>query len=243
MKKFVIVMISLLVLFVFLMLNYLVWDKENLLKQRDTDKIAQDWLRGQNTTLQNTVDEQEQTIKTLQDKNSIQENQITGLELQVRLALQREGKNQEDLLNKNDAISLYKLLMEPTLKDVFIQWVSDISKEKLEDSYGFIGADTTLWGKMFTKDLYIQYVSSLKSIELVPDTKDGPKAFSVVTDQENELEIKAQAIVNVSIKESQQEQFTNLSNGNNTIEVIFRYSKESSKWVISSVTTLDTGKP
>ena len=39
MKKFVVVMITILVLFVFLMLNYLLWDKENLLKQSESDKL------------------------------------------------------------------------------------------------------------------------------------------------------------------------------------------------------------
>ena len=70
MKKFVIVMIAILVLFVFLMLNYLLWDKENLLKQSEHDKIEQDWLRGQNRTLQATVNEQEQTIKALEKKRT-----------------------------------------------------------------------------------------------------------------------------------------------------------------------------
>ena len=48
MKKFVIVIISIVVLFSFLMLNYLVWDKENLQKQRESDRLEQDWLKGQN---------------------------------------------------------------------------------------------------------------------------------------------------------------------------------------------------
>ena len=62
MKKFVIVMITIMILFVFLMVNYLLWDKENLLKQTESDKIEQDWLRGQNRTLQATVNEQEQAM-------------------------------------------------------------------------------------------------------------------------------------------------------------------------------------
>jgi thymidylate synthase len=51
------------------MLNYLLWDKENLQKQSATDKIEQDWLRGQNRTLQTTVDEQEAAINQLTNEN------------------------------------------------------------------------------------------------------------------------------------------------------------------------------
>ena len=65
MKKFVVVMISVIVLFVFIMLNYLVWDKEKLQNQRESDRIEQDWLRGQNRILSTTVSELEEANKKL----------------------------------------------------------------------------------------------------------------------------------------------------------------------------------
>ena len=65
MKKFVTVIISFLILFIFLTLNYLLWDKENLLKLRDNDRIEQNWLRGQNLSLQNTVEQLERSMKDL----------------------------------------------------------------------------------------------------------------------------------------------------------------------------------
>lgn len=84
MKKFVIVMITILVLFVFLMVNYLLWDKENLLKQTESDKIEQDWLRGQNRTLQSTVNEQEQAIKALEKEKNQLSTRISGLEQELK---------------------------------------------------------------------------------------------------------------------------------------------------------------
>ena len=80
MKKFVIVMIAAIVLFVFLMLNYLVWDKERLQNQRESDKIEQDWLRGQNRILSTTVNDLEQANKKLEEEVAYQKTEISNLE-------------------------------------------------------------------------------------------------------------------------------------------------------------------
>ncbi|MCX7771535.1 MAG: hypothetical protein N2376_00290 [Clostridia bacterium] len=244
MKKFVIVMISFLVLFVFLMLNYLLWDKENLLKQRDSDKIEQDWLRGQNRTLQTTVNEQEQSIKTLQDQNDAQRSRISELEQQVRLALQRETRNQDDIRDKNEAIALYKTYSAPILQDILSQWMGDISKGKLEESMAFLDKNAALWGKLYDKDPYLQYLSSVQNIAFKEETKDdSQKAFTIIADQGDDLVVKAQAIVNVNINQDKQKDFKDLAAGQNTIEVVFQYNTETAKWVIVSVSTLENGKP
>lgn len=65
-------MIAAIVLFVFLMLNYLVWDKERLQNQRESDKIEQDWLRGQNRILSTTVNDLEQANKKLEEEVAYQ---------------------------------------------------------------------------------------------------------------------------------------------------------------------------
>ncbi len=85
MKKFVVIMISALVLFTFLMLNYLLWDKENLQKQRETDKVEQDWLRGQNRILTTTVEELEQANSKLEKEIKEYKDNIDDMESRIKL--------------------------------------------------------------------------------------------------------------------------------------------------------------
>lgn len=243
MKKFVIVMISLLVLFVFLIVNYLLWDKENLLKQRDTDKVEQDWLRGQNRTLQTTVEDLEQSVEALKDINDEQKDKIVDLEQKVRLALQNENSNLKEIQLKHEAIGVYKSFMSDKLKNVAIQWFARISKGKLEESYALLDKEAVLWGKSYDLANYTKMISAIEAISAQDEVKEGSeKPFAVLYDSEP-YTIKTQIIINMSIKEAEKEKFNGLETGSNTLDITFFYNKDIADWVIKSVDTLKTGKP
>lgn len=242
MKKFVIVIISFLVLFIFLVLNYLLWDKENLLKQRDTDKIQQDWLRGENLTLRTTVEELEQSVSNLEEEKDAQRDEIVELEQQVRLALQRENSNLKAIQEKDQALYDYKLLMSDELKSVATLWFSHISKSEYEESFNLLDKDFTLWNKRFNLQEYIEFISEIKSITLQEEPKDSEdKAFIILGDGDEPYIIKTQIKVNIDSKESKI--IEDLESGANTLEVSFKYNRDTSNWVIMSILTLRIGKP
>ncbi len=244
MKKFVVVMISFLVLFVFLMLNYLLWDKENLLKQRDTDKIEQDWLRGQNRTLQTTVEELEQDIKALDKQNDEQRDKIVDLEQQVRLALQRENDYLKELQVKDAALRDFKSFMGDELNIVAVQWFTDISKNRIEESFTLLDGGATLWGKIYSKEEYIKFISAIQAITIQEEQKETDiKPLTILEDQGEPYVIMTQIQVTVSIKEENNESFKDLVNGQNTLEVVFKYSPDTTHWKIRSVSTLKSRDP
>lgn len=244
MKKFVVVMISFLVLFVFLMLNYLLWDKENLLKQRDTDKIEQDWLRGQNRTLQNTVEELEQDIKALDKLNDEQRDKIVDLEQQVRLALQRENDYLKELQVKDAALGDFKSFMGDKLSIIAVQWFNDISKDRVEESFTLLDEGATLWGKIYSKEEYIKFISAIQAIAMQEEQKEtGIKPLTILEDQGEPYVIMTQIQVTVSIKEENSESFKDLVSGQNTLEVVFKYSPDTTHWEIQSVSTLKSRDP
>lgn len=241
MKKFVVVMISLLVLFVFLMLNYLVWDKENLIKQRDTERLEQDWLRGQNLTLQSTVEELQRSIDFLKSENDTQRNRIVELERQVSEALQKENSNLLEIQEQKEALRYYKSFMEDQIYQVAAQFFSYLSSENTEESWAFLDKGCQLWGKSCSYDQYIELISGIKTIEIKEDKTSEIKSFLLLADQGTAYEIKTQILVEVSLHE--EKEFTHLDSGENTLEVIFTYNTETAHWAISSLTTLKVGKP
>lgn len=241
MKKFVIVMISFLVLFIFLVLNYLLWDKENLLKQRDSDKIEQDWLRGQNRTLQTTIEELEQDMAGLEDQNSAQRDKIAELEQQIRLALQRENVNLKDIQEKDQALGDYKALMAEDLEALLTNWFDSISKSRYEESFNRLDPQSILWGHRFDLENYISFISSIGMITLKEETKDSNDESFMVLDSTEPTIIETQARVSIKLKEGVKPE--ELESGALALKISFKYDRDASNWAIMSVETLRTGNP
>lgn len=236
MRKFVTIIVSFLVLFIFLMLNYLLWDKENLLEQRDSDKIQQDWLRGQNLALQSTIDELEQKIKTLETKSDAQQSNIIELENKLRQAAENESNTTNELNKANEALIVFKSLMAEELKDLTDKWFNDITANRFEDSFGYLDEGFTLWGKKYGKDEYIDFISGIESISVRGGKSDDNKSFIILKEQGDPYEITARIQVAASVRSS----FKNLTD-NDIMEIVFRYDADLGNWVIRSVSGLNAG--
>lgn len=271
MKKFVIVMISFLVLFVFLMLNYLLWDKENLQKQNATDKIEQDWLRGQNKTLQTTVDEQEAAISQLTDTNKTQERKIADLERQLNQSkmLQESASDQVETLTQ--AINEYRMFTRDMLKGMTGSWFSTINDARHEDAMVFFADSTKLFGKQLNREQYPLDMASIASISFVVNEEKPEDSFTVLKGSTGVYEVRAEAVVElraagegeakeklVSDDEALKEEggtqeetpeneavlpFEGLTEGVNTLRLTYLYSPESQKWVIIDVVVIKRAIP
>ncbi|NLM75119.1 MAG: hypothetical protein GX187_03385 [Clostridiaceae bacterium] len=236
MKKFVIVMVSIFILFIFIMMNYLLWDKENLMEQRDNDRIEQDWLRGQNRTLQATVEELEQAIRKLQDEKEEQQNKIIDLENKLREALERENSSIKDIQEKNQAIAHYKRFMEEEVKNVAVKWFSDISNRKYEESFEYLYKNFTLQGNKYDKKNYIELVKGFETIYILPDKDSEVKPFAVIQDEGSAYEVYTRIKALISLKSGNIEGIGDIfQNGVNTLEVVFLYDIDLERWIIKSI--------
>jgi hypothetical protein len=246
MKKFVIVMITLLVLFIFLMLNYLLWDKENLQKQSESDRVQQDYLRGQNITLQATIDEQKQAIKTISDEYEEAKRKIRDLERQLKEATTLNGSLNVQVDYKNGAIDNYKQFMAHTLREVAAEWFGDISSGNYEESYKALDSDYLLFGGHYPIDAYVSYISAIQSISFPqPTEEDGEQEteprgknepdFEILHGRGGEYEIIATATVEASIADDQEANFRDMTDGVNRLQIAFRYNQDNRAWAIFSI--------
>ncbi|MGI6085183.1 MAG: hypothetical protein ACOYIF_07015 [Acetivibrionales bacterium] len=236
MKKFVIVMISAIVLFMFLMLNYLVWDKGNLQNQRESDKIEQDWLRGQNRILTATVEELEQANKKLESENASQKKEISDLESKLLVARQKETSDLQAIQKQEEALNIFKGLMYEDVKRVTEKWFLSITQKKAHDSLEYLDKDFMLWSTSYRENEYIEFISNIESISLVEINSDKDNAFIVVPGGEPHV-VQANLTVNAYVKEEAQKSMPYLVDGQNTLEMGFKYNSESKKWVILYVVT------
>lgn len=237
MKKFVVVMISAIVLFVFLMLNYLVWDKERLQNQRESDKIEQDWLRGQNRILTATVDELEEANKKLQEEVASQKKEISDLEEKLRDARQKEANYLQEKQRQIEALDTFKSIMKENVKEIAQKWFSSITQKAYHDSFAFLSKDFTLWGKSYEEKEYIDLISNINSISLAEKSGSRQDAvFTVLSGGEPDV-IQATLMVDAYIEGEAKEILPHLVNGINTLEVGFVYDKDKESWVILYVIT------
>ena len=237
MKKFVVVMISVIVLFVFIMLNYLVWDKEKLQNQRESDRIEQDWLRGQNRILSTTVSELEEANKKLEEEIASKEEEISDLEDMLNSARQKETDDLQEIQKQAEALNLFKSIMKEDVKRVAKNWFLSITQRAYHDSLALLDKDFTLWGKSFDEEEYIDFISNINSISLAADNGSNQDSiFTILYGGEPHL-VQANLLVNAYITEDNQESLPHLVNGINTLEVGFIYNSEENSWVILYVTT------
>ncbi len=244
MKKFIIVMISFLVLFVFLMLNYLLWDKENLQKERESDKIEQDWLRGQNRTLQSTISEHERTIQSLEGKNNSQKEQISILEQQLTLSEQIGKSREAELAAQKEAVTLYKEFTAPALVETVRGWFADISEANYEGSYLKMAENATVFGSNMSKEAYIMFISVFKSLTVVEETEENLKVYEFINDREDIYQIHIQLKADILLKEEKPElPGFSLTDGINVLDMVFLWNSTEKYWAILVVSTVPEIKP
>lgn len=237
MKKIVIILVSFLVLFTFIMLNYLLWDKENLMEQRDMNKIEQDWLRGQNRTLQTTVEELEDAVRDLQSQKETQQNKIIELENQLREALEKENENMQKIREQNQALNTFKVFMEDQVREIAAKWFSDITNNRYEASYLYLDKEFTFFDTPLNKEEYLKTISEIESIYIQNSKNDMTKSFVVLQDDAGAYDIKARVQTTLSLRQPNAERIkNNLRNGANTLEITFRYNPDLENWVIIMVT-------
>lgn len=245
MKKFVIVMITILVLFVFLMLNYLLWDKENLLKQSETDKIEQDWLRGQNRTLQTTVNELEQTIKNLEKDKNDWMTKAGGLERELsRVNSTVEGYKKE-ITRKDQVIDNYKMFTEDLLCELTLDWFSHINNRDYDAAWDLMAPNFRMFNNQYNREEFQQYLEAIHSITLAEKEgkagqetgRDTPAglSFEIRRNYGGEYEVMAVIQAEVGLDEEHAGDVKDWVQGTNRLQVTFLFRPNDQEWAIMSI--------
>lgn len=244
MKKFIVAVISLLFLTVFLMMNYLLWDKDNLLKQQQDSKTQQDWLRGQNSALSDTITELEDAVKGLErDKASLNE-QNNALQRQVISATGRETTLRRTLDTKTQNLDALKTASLPLLRTLFSEWMTAVNEGRLEDSSLYFSQDYQFLQKVLNPDGYQELVrTTLVSIlyNRQPQPEEDAEAlppiqmFERVGNEAQDLTVLVRTQVIVELATEADPGATFFKNGMNTVQIQFSYDAMNQRWYIQAI--------
>ena len=250
MKKFILLIISVIILSVFLMMNYLLWDKDNLLKQQENDKVQQDWLRGQNKALEANISELESQIVTLdKDKASLNE-QNNSLQKQVRSAADREVMQKRTISEKLISVESLKTSALPLLQQRFDGWMTAVTEGRVEDSFRWFSRDFQFLQRVLSQEMYNEYVGlNILYISYKPPVStdadlvessptDSEVLFERIGSEAADLTVLVRMQVYVTLKPEADLTSTTLINGLNTLQVQFTYDTINQKWLIQSIISI-----
>jgi hypothetical protein len=238
MKKFAVVMITIMVLLIFLVLNYLLWDKENLMKQSESDRIEQDWLRGQNRTLQTTVEEQEQTIKNMKQENSKLSARISNLEQELELLNSKVESYRKEIDRKNEAIANYKLFTENQLLNLTAGWFDFINRRDYENAWKCLAQDHLVFGKKYSIEDFSKQMGAIHSISIrKKEDKEGVSgfAFEILKNYGNDYEVTVLLDADVTLDRQHNDEASDWKEGTNRIRVTFEFNPDVGNWAIKTV--------
>lgn len=238
MKKLIAVVVAVLVLLMFLMVNYLMWDKENLMKKSENDRIEQDWLRGQNRTLQSTIAEQEKEKAILVNENKSLQERLEELSTEVKAYADRENEYIKTIELKKSIVASYKQIAISTLQGITEKWLLDVTSAEYESAFELLATDHRFFGRKMTRDVFDAYLQkNIVSLALVKDESGVETVlFEMAGNESDDLTIRVRTRVDVLLAETKDENVGGLTDGQDVLVITFRYIPDTEKWGILQLT-------
>jgi|LSQX01.1.fsa_nt_gb cell division protein FtsB len=230
MKKFILVMVFVLLIALFVAFNYLLWDRES--------KVAEiKNLISVNTSNDASISAQKREISTLEDEVSGLENQLEQYE-RDKEALRKEYDTASAELklsqdNLRDRIDFINILKENTdteiLSKPIISWAEALSQGNLEDAYNMEYATVPTKDRPVKLSTYIdQMTSSVSRVEITDVKLDRLRGYG-------NGEIYIFVKFDVKLVENVDLSGVQYSEGENEMYVKIDYSKEKKDFVIASI--------
>ncbi len=244
MKRFIVVIITLLFLSVFLMMNYLLWDKDNLIKQQQSDRVQQDWLRGQNKTLEDTINELESNNATLERNKADLTEQLSGLQRQLQAATNRETNLRRTLDSRSQNLDALKTATLPMLQNLFVTWMGAVSEGRVDDSFRAFARDYQIMQRVLTLEEYRDYVErNLRSVsfrnpeEVLEEGEEPAEAplFTRVGNESGDLTVLVRTQVYVKLMPESDTTGIVFREGLNTLQLQFVYDVINQRWYMQSI--------
>lgn len=234
MKRFVVVVTSLLIIFVFIALNYLLWDRESLVTLRESNQASIDALSRINMTLN-------------EDKSRL-EKQIEELNSQIRAGNEKteelEAKIQSlenDLNDKLQFISILKTQVNPVpVQNATNEWINAVTGGNYASAFLKSESNCRFWDEVWSLKTFSDYFE--RNIALIEPVLDGEEqtqpVIEVTPSDTPDWEMQALIRVNVELLEGANQKY--LKQGQNVLKFLYTYSTRVDQWVITSISTVDT---
>jgi predicted RNase H-like nuclease (RuvC/YqgF family) len=228
MKRFVIVIISLSIFIILIALNYLLWDRENLVAAGESSQANIDALTRINMTLNQEKSRMEQETEKLKAQIEALQGKIEDLETEIN----KRNVLVDDMRKFIQSIKM-KIDVEP-IKKVTTDWVTSLREKRYSDAYLSGSANCVYWGNNWSMRMFSDYFEqNVENIQLLFDEEKSRTAIEVIPVKTSDWEMSVYARVQVTLKEGALQDY--LKPGKNIIHLVYTYSERVEQWYITSV--------
>lgn len=230
MKRFVVIITSLLIIFVFIALNYLLWDRESLVTLRESNQASINTLSRININLS------EENSRLTRQTEEMRE-QIEALSEKVR-ELEETNTEQQRLIEeqKQFILDLKSQINPEPVKNEAIGWINSIAERNFDKAILKLSEACSFCGNNWTPRMFSSYfVQNIEDIQIRYNDENQTPMVEVIPYQTPDFNIKVVMHVRVDLTEKAAGEY--LQHGNNIIELDFTYSDRLEQWVITAVSS------
>ncbi len=223
MRKLVLVIVSVVLLSVFIAVNYLLWKNEQYSKSGENKEALINALYG--------------NIKYLEDANAQLNNEKKNYEaLAKRLESEKDSLEYEvDRLNelleqRNQLIYMFKQEVDlSSARAVIVQWIDGINKGDYSAAASLMSKPIKLLGQNATAIEFENYYSEhikqirIKSIELYKSETPAERKGDIVF------------VVSLDVEKLKEEEKPEYREGDNLKYIIVQYDVSGKRWIISDI--------
>jgi|GEM_PF-722626 len=234
MKRFVVIVTSLLIIFVFIALNYLLWDRESLVTLRESNQASIDALSRINMTLNEDKSRLEKQIDELNNQIRDGNEKIEQLEAQIQSL-------QSELDDKLQFISVLKTRIDhEPIRSTTMAWIHNIAEKNYPVAFLKSESDCRFWGNVWSLKSFSDYFdANIASIEPVYEGEEQKQPVIEIKPSDTpDWEMQVLVHVNVELTENANQEY--LKQGQNVLRFLYTYSTRIDQWLITSVSTVET---
>ena len=230
MKKFILVMVFVLLTALFIAFNYLLWERES----RDKELKNLEYANASNNA---SISAQKREIDSLEEENKNLEDQLDQLGeekdqiLQDKTAVESQrdeaARSLQDKINFINSVKLYtdiKVLAKP-----IVDWTDAVNQGKYDEAYELEYADVLLKDRPVSQKVYTDEMkNTVRKIEIVEVKLDKDRGS-------DQGDIILEAMLNVKLVEDSDKKSSQFTEGENRkyIKIVYSYEKE--EFIISNL--------
>ncbi len=228
MKRFVVIITSLLIIFVFVALNYLLWDRESLLNLGESNQASIDALSRINMSLS-------EEKNRLTDQNAKLTNQVGELEARMK-ALEEDALEQRDTIsNQSEFILALKMQINPLpVKAAAFDWVSLLFEKAYDRAFLKSEENCSYWDNQWNLRAFTNYFDqNFQQIQPKLVGEEQQPVIDVFPSRTPDFEMNVTVHIMVELKENAKDEY--LEQGENILKLTYTYNDRIEQWLITSV--------
>lgn len=228
MKRFVVIATSLLIIFVFVTLNYLLWDRESLVTLKESNQASIDVLSRINMSLG-------EEKNRLRDQTDNLEEQVGKLEAKMTELEEDILKQKSKINEQTEFILAMKMQLNPLpIKTAALDWVNLLSEKSYGSAFLKSEADCRYWQNEWNLSMFTNYFEqNIEQIQLMLVGDEQQPSIEIIPFPSTDWNINVKVHIQVELKENIKEDY--FKQGENILELTYTYNERIEQWRISKV--------